>query len=229
MADDVVIPGKAVDDGQQDLKPPVRRQLEDLLLLPKSGESGDGFITALTGPPQSVALIEAGATAATKWWSAGLSAVATVASGLLVGFWNSEASVEVKMALIIGLAVLLAAVVVAIGMLLSADVRGRAAATVATVNARAQVAAAMTQAAEAVFVHPNNGSLAPATENGEPAHIVPLAGFSARYNQVEDRDADDWMVLGMRPDADGKVKEYVIAKGNRPHTVPYDQVELRHG
>ena len=83
----VQIPGKAVSDNT-DLRQPVRALLEDLNLLGTAQEDQDaqGFQAAFTGPPQSVAVIEAGATAAAKWWAAGLGA-AVIATWSSVAVW----------------------------------------------------------------------------------------------------------------------------------------------
>lgn len=74
---EVQIPGKAVSD-EKDVRRPVRILLEDLNLLGTEAETkeAEGFKAAFAGPPQSVAVIEAGATAAAKWWAAGLGAAA---------------------------------------------------------------------------------------------------------------------------------------------------------
>jgi hypothetical protein len=72
---DVQIPSKAVSE-ETDVSEPVTVPLQDLNLLGKSSEIAEagGFTAAFTGPAQSVALIEAGATAAAKWWAGGLGA-----------------------------------------------------------------------------------------------------------------------------------------------------------
>jgi hypothetical protein len=75
-SNEVRIPRKAVSD-DTDIREPARNLLEGLNLLGtrEETEQAKGFTAAFTGPPQSVALIEAGATAAAKWWSAGLAAL----------------------------------------------------------------------------------------------------------------------------------------------------------
>ncbi len=82
---DVAIPGKAVSSGA-DIARPVRALLEDLQLLgtKEQSDNASGFVAAFKGPPQSVALIEAGATAATKWWATGLGAS-------IIAVWGSIA------------------------------------------------------------------------------------------------------------------------------------------
>lgn len=85
---DIRIPGKAVSD-DADLRKPVRSLLEDLNLLGTEEEAkkAQGFKAAFAGPPQSVALIEAGATAAAKGWAAGLGAVVISLWGAVAKWW----------------------------------------------------------------------------------------------------------------------------------------------
>jgi hypothetical protein len=64
---EVQIPSKAVSD-DKDIREPARNLLEDLNLLgtPEETKEAGEFAAIYKGPPQSVAVIEAGATAATK-------------------------------------------------------------------------------------------------------------------------------------------------------------------
>jgi hypothetical protein len=94
-----------------------------------------------TGPPDSVAIIEAGATALSKWWSvviAGLGGAAAITSAA-TKFWSGQTG-GVRIALIIGTAGLLIAALIAISLMVAADVRGRAQGMVALYAARASVA-----------------------------------------------------------------------------------------
>jgi hypothetical protein len=144
----VQIPSKAVAD-KADVRQPVRDLLEGLYLIgsPEDTEKAGDFSAAFKGPPQSVALIEAGATTATKLWAGGLSA-AVAAGWVTVGAWWGDQAVAVQATVIGGAAFATAAVALAIGYLFGSDVRGRAASAVATINARAQVAVEMIQAAQ---------------------------------------------------------------------------------
>lgn len=63
MSDDVKIPSRAVSD-EEDIVEPTRELLQGLRLLGDSDGDGDGAGAVFSGPPQSVAVIEAGATAA---------------------------------------------------------------------------------------------------------------------------------------------------------------------
>jgi hypothetical protein len=87
---DVRIPNKAVSDGT-DVRGPAEALLRGLYLLPRGDDlqKADGLGSVLHGPPQSVALIEAGATAAAKWWAAGLGASVLAAWGSLVTWWDA--------------------------------------------------------------------------------------------------------------------------------------------
>jgi hypothetical protein len=143
----VRIPGQAV-SSDKDVGEPVRGLLRNLRLLGAHEKDGDGFLSTFTGPPQSVALIEAGATAVSKWWAAGLGAVVIAIWANVIGWWNAQASIDVKVVVIAGAAFVTGTIVLAIGHLLASDVRGRAAAAVANINARARVAEAMLEAAK---------------------------------------------------------------------------------
>jgi hypothetical protein len=93
----------------------------------------------LGGTPQSVALLEAGGTALSKWWATGIGAAAAASGPAVAAFWGGETPATHRM-LIIALAVGFAAAVLAIGYIVGSDVRARSAAAVATINARAEVA-----------------------------------------------------------------------------------------
>ncbi|GEM_PF-3059516 len=126
-----------------DLSGPVQTLLQQLSLLPKSDDADkpNGSLPPFTGPPQSVAIIEAGATALAKWWAAGLGTVITAASftAAVQGIWGGQSD-NVRIAMVGGAATLLAAMAIAIAIMVSSDVRGRATGTVALYQARAQVA-----------------------------------------------------------------------------------------
>jgi hypothetical protein len=217
MADEVKIPSQAVAPDGADLCPPVRGLLEGLDLLGTSTESrqADGFVAAFTGPPQSVALIEAGATAATKWWAAGLGAT-------MVGIWGSVAAwyedqpEPVQVALLGGAALVTAALVLAIGYLIASDVRGRAAASVSVIQARAKVATSMVDAARDLYT--------PAEP--APPQIIPLPSGLAARNLDEKGDAGKgWLVVAMQPYDDGSIK-YFLVKGSQHVTLPATRVRF---
>lgn len=120
--------------------------LYDLNLLPtkddldQAGDAGASF----RGPPQSVAVIESGATALAKWW-------AVAGSGVLGGLWISVAAfwrnnTDIRGQMLWSAAIVSAAIMVGVAYLLASDVRGRAAAMVETVTARKDVAKAIIDA-----------------------------------------------------------------------------------
>ena len=88
---DVQIPSKAVAD-TADVRQPLRTLLEDLNLLgtPAEEQAAAAFGAAVKGPPQSVALIEAGATAAAKGWASGLGALVAAAWAAVARWWPEE-------------------------------------------------------------------------------------------------------------------------------------------
>jgi hypothetical protein len=108
-APDVQIPSKAVSD-EADVRQPVRALLEDLNLLGSTDEesAADGFQAVFAGPPQSIALIEAGATAASKWWAAGLGASVIATWGSVVTWWGGQ-DTAIKVAVVGGAAIVTAA------------------------------------------------------------------------------------------------------------------------
>jgi hypothetical protein len=201
---DVQIPNKAVAD-KEDVRKPTRDLLEDLYLLGSHDDTEDaGKIGAvLKGPPQSVAVIEAGATAATKWWSAGLGVAALLAWGKVSIWWSGQHD-NLKIIAIAGVAFFSAAVAVAIGHMLASDVRGRASAAVATIEARAQVAARMIEAARDVYK--------PATP-AFAGQLIPLpAGIKVKNLAEPPNNQKGWLAIAIKPQPDDK-RQYVVVKG----------------
>lgn len=208
---EVQIPGMAVSEGK-DVREPVRNLLEDLNLLgtDRETERANGFMAAFSGPPQSVALIEAGATAATKWWATSLGAAVIATWGTVTAWWGNQ-EINLKLVVIGGAAIVTAALVVSIGYLIASDVSGRAAAAVATINARVRIAEAMISAAEAAY------KPAPAAS---AVQIVPLpSGVRAKNHERPAVDEDGWLALAMERHPDGTVK-FIIVKGSSQETVP---------
>lgn len=78
--------------------------------------------------------------------AAGLGASAIAIWSTVVGWWGDQES-NIKIAALLGAALVTAAIVISIGHLLASDVRGRAAASVATVEARVRLADEMIRAA----------------------------------------------------------------------------------
>jgi hypothetical protein len=217
MAEDVRIPGKAVSDGE-DVRQPTKNLLEDLRLLGSDEDLKDAasFTSTFTGPPQSVALIEAGATAVAKWWAAGLGAAAVVVWGNVAGWWTNL-DADHKTVALAGAAFVTGLLVIAIGYLLASDVRGRAAAAAATIDARAQLADAMIRAAKDAY-EPRSGEV--------EVQIIPLPRAIRARRPAEPADnRDGWLAIAieLQPDASRK---YIVVKGSAEESVPRNEVEF---
>lgn len=213
----VKIPSKAVAD-ENDILEPLTRLLKGINLQgnPKETEKAGAFASTFTGPPQSVALIEAGATAANKWWSAGLGAIAATAWTSVHVWWGHLDPAGQRTALVAA-AIVTAAAVLGIAYLLGSDVRGRGAAAVATIQARTQLAATMIQAAQASYAN------APASPAGE---LVALpAPIQVNY-VVKPRDEEQgWCAIALL--SDGKnVTRYLVFKDGHNEWVDSADVEL---
>jgi hypothetical protein len=215
---DVQIPSKAVSD-QADLKEPVGALLRGLNLLPDKTalDAAGGVGAAFAGPPQSVALIEAGATAVAKWWAAGLGAVVLAAWATVPAWWSGQTG-GVHATVVGGVALLSSAVALAVAYLLASDVRGRALASAATIEARARVAREMIQAAQAVYEKP------PAPSE---VQLVPLpAGIKVTYADAEPVGNErNWLALAIERQADGKLK-YLVVKGKDKKVVDADKLDF---
>ena len=144
-------------------------------LLPEK-DATVGPITALTGTPDSVAVIEAGATALSKGWAAGLGA-SVLALWAGVKTWWPGQDPDLQGVVIWGAAIATAALVAGVAYVVGSDVRGRAAASVATINARAAVAEALIR--EAASLYAKQGERVWQTKEAkEPeaaAQVVPIS------------------------------------------------------
>jgi hypothetical protein len=200
-----------------DVAKPTRNFLNNLNLLPTQEElkSAGGPGAVFGGPAQSVALIEAGGTALAKWWSAGAGAVILGAWGSVRVFWNSNPDVHGVM--LWTASIVSAALVLAIGALLSSDVRGRAAAMVATVRARADIGRTMLEAAQKA-----GGVGAGAIEGS--AHVVSLAGLSAR--NLAGEDSGGWLAIAMHDHAEVDKIQYLLVKGKDKSWVKSSDVDF---
>jgi hypothetical protein len=168
----VQFPGQAQDAGASDLSDPVVRLLQGLSLLGSKDElTGASSLGAVfSGPPQSVAILEAGATAVTKWWSAALGTGIT-ATGVVAAVKGSVFSGKPldwgHIALIGEAALVIAAMSLAVAIIVGSDIRGRATGAAAQIRARADVATAFLALARPVA----NGSV-PGTG---PVHLESTA------------------------------------------------------
>jgi len=117
--------------------------LHALSLLGSDQELADSAsaMSVLTGPAPSVAVIEAGATALTKVWSVALAAgvTGTAIVAVVKGVWGDEHDI-VRVAIVSGAAIVLAAFGLAIAIIVSTDVRARATAAATVIEVRARVA-----------------------------------------------------------------------------------------
>jgi hypothetical protein len=192
------IPGHAVDT-HDDLVQPTQDYLRSLNLLPKA-DAVENWTDAFSGPPQSVAVLEAGATAATKGWATAIGVSAAGASAWILKVWNGLASnVWNQPFALLAVAVVLAAAAVGIAHLFAADVRGRSLAMKATIEARERVAIAMIAAAAGrPVLHASQGE-----------HVVALGGLPAENADETDSTAG-WTALAWREE-DGK-EQYLLTK-----------------
>jgi energy-coupling factor transporter transmembrane protein EcfT len=143
----VQFPERALSTAGSDVLAPLKELQQGLGILPADADlAKSGAAAAFTGPPDSVAIIQAGATALSKWWSvviAGIGGTAAITS-VVTNFWSGQTG-GVRIALIGGMAGLLIAALIAISVIVAADVKGRAQGTVALYAARASLAAQFLQ------------------------------------------------------------------------------------
>jgi hypothetical protein len=212
---DVQIPSKAVGD-KTDVSAPITALLRNLYLLGTDREQADakGLDAAVAGPPQSVALIEAGATTATKYWAGGLSA-AVAAGWATIGAWWGTQETGVQASVVGGAALATGAIALAIGYLFGSDVRGRAAAAVATIEARSRVAVEMIQAAREAHEK---------TTPGSDVQRVPLPS-PLKAKKLKGPDQKGWLVVAMERQTDGKWK-YVAVKGSAEEVLEAGELEF---
>ncbi len=201
-----------------DVAQTTRDFLENLNLLPSTDQlaAAGGPGAAMTGPPQSVALIEAGATAASKWWSAGGAALGIGAWGVVRTMWDGNEGLHDVM--LWTASIVTAAVIFGIAMLLASDVRGRADAAVATIRARADIGLAMLDAAR-LAVQPGS-----AAHDGQS--VMPLPGLPVR--NLEGEDSAGWMAIALRGSATTPATSYLLVNGQRKAWVPSDDVEFEN-
>jgi hypothetical protein len=221
MAEEVRIPSQAVAPDGADICPPVRALLEGIDLLGTSDESkaAASFESTFKGPPQSVALIEAGATAASKWWAAGLGAT-VVGLWAAVGSWYEDQPERVQTVILGGTAFVTAALVLAIGYLIASDVRGRAAASIAVIQARANVATTMVDAARRLYAPPAASM---------PPELIPLPkALKAKNQRVPAGDQEGWLAIAIERHADGTTK-YLLVKDSAEASLQASEVEFITG
>jgi hypothetical protein len=203
---EVRLPGDAIDAEGQDVSAPAVALLGEVNLLPSDDDMKKAGSPAavVAGPPQSVALIEAGATALAKWWAGGLGAAAVGVWGSIGLFW-SEQPPETQRVLLWIAAIVSATLVLSLGLIISADIRGRAAASVATIGARATVAETMTHVAQETTVQ--------TTEPSAPAIVSLPASPRVTYLKKPAQEEKGWLAVAMQGDADATKVKYLVVKG----------------
>lgn len=205
---DVQIPAQAVSATGQDILDPTAALLRGLNLLGTTddNEKADGFRAAFEGPPSSVSLIEAGATAASKWWASGLAAGVAVAWARVAVWWDGQDH-SVQRAALLAAGIVTAAAVLGIGYLLGSDVRGRASAAVATIEARARLADAMIRTAQSSAATIPVATAAPTTQ------VVPLPKELPVSHTAKARaDENGWRAIAVLTDGQEIIK-YLVVKG----------------
>lgn len=212
---DVRLPGNAIDPQGADVAAPAVAVLRQLYLLPTEQELSEaGKVASLFGgPPQSVAVIEAGATALSKWWAAGLGTSLLAGWGTFAGFWDGQGGASQR-AIILAAAIASAAVILAIGYIVASDVKGRAAAAVATIEARSSVAETVMRLAEG-----GGGEEAAVT-------ITPLQPRSVKYLKKPGDQESGWVAIAMQSKADGSKRKFLLVKNNTDEWAVSDEVHF---
>jgi hypothetical protein len=136
--------------------------------------------------------------------------------GSVLAWWADQGE-TVKVAVLGAAALVTAALVLAIGYLLASDVRGRAAAAVAVVQARAKLATAMLEAARAVYEPPRPEAA---------VELVPLpATLRAKYPGRPSGDEGGWRAVALERHSDGTIK-YIVVKGSSQASEPASALEF---
>jgi len=213
----VQIPGKAVSTGDN-IESPTVDLLRALNLLGTDTEitASGKFVSAFTGPADSVAVLEAGGTALSKWWAA--SGAATVAAAWISVTRFYDKADTPKGTVLFVAAIVSAAAILAIGYIVASDVRGRAAASVATINARRDIADAVISAALEARIP---------EEPMAAEQIVPLpAPLTMRYVPARgDEGEQGWKAIAIRV-GDRSETGYLIVKVGSHKWAKADDVEL---
>ena len=204
---DVQIPAKAISATGKDILDPTAALLRGMNLLGTTADNkkADSFRATISGPPASVALIEAGATAASKWWATGLAAGVAVAWGRVAVWWNGQ-NPDTQRAVLLAAGIVTAAAVLGIAYLLGSDVRGRSIAAVATIEARARIAEAMVRTAQASAGAP--------TATGTPStQLVTLPeAFPVSHTAMPGANEVGWRAVAVLTDGKDIIK-YLVIKG----------------
>lgn len=174
----------------------------NLLATEEEQKTADGPLAVFTGPPQSVALLESGATALSKWWAAGLGASIAGLWGTVAAWWAGQPG-DIKVGVVWGTAIATSALVLALAYIVGSDVRGRAMAAVATINSRAHVAGTFVDNAAKLYSPPSAAAIPPV--------VTPLPGLPARWDARPGPDEGGWAAIAMRSKNDDSV-EFLLTK-----------------
>jgi hypothetical protein len=227
----VAIPSKAVSPTQEDMLGPLQTLLHGVYLLGTRDEAAKA--TTFGKVPPSVALIESSATALSKAWAAGLGASVLALWAGIGGWWlRQTGNVQVTVLWEAGIAS--AAAILAIGYILGSDLRGRSAAAVATIGARARVAEAMLRMTEAAASPPTPDCPSaqtppPAPAAGQPVSIASMVSLSPAMSVTwTGRPATDqsgWMAVAMR--SNGLDQSFYVVKGSVQQWVRSEEIQFR--
>lgn len=217
----VKIPGDAIDPGGADLSTPTVELLTKLCLLPEAEDvkAADGPMAAFKGPPPSVAIIEAGATAASKWWSTAIAGGAAGSTGFVATIWDKFDDQWTQAFALLAAGLILAAAAWGIAYLLASDVRGRAAAMVAVIEARRDIAIEMTRQSGTAY---GKKPLPQVKSNGKVA--TPLSGLPVT-RRTNNRPKNGWKALALRS-CEGDGVEYLLVNGGETEWVPAEKVSF---
>lgn len=202
-------------ESQLDLGSSVVALLRLLFLLPDGDADASGVSSIFKGPPTSVALIEANATAFSKYWAAGIGLPAFVAGAFT--FWKAQDG-NTQTTFVWAAAVCVAAAVLAIGYIVGSDVRGRSSAAVATIHARATVA---TQLAKLYA----DADVAATTLPNDEVIALPAALQIRNIAKRGDTEELGWRAIAARVDANSATR-YLVVKGGEMEWVGAEQIEF---
>ena len=209
----VRIPGDAVDFAAQDVSAPLVQLLQDVSLLATDAdlEKAGTAKAAFSGPPQSVAVIEAGATAFAKWWAAGLGAAAAAAWAAATNFYKSNGTTTQRVVLW-GAAIVIAALILALGYIVSTDTRDARTRPLRSPAPTPKSPVALLKVAQG---KPDEGS----------ATIAPLPSTMAvKYTKKSGSDEAGWNAIAMKTNADAAKFEYLVVKAGEQHWATADEV-----
>ncbi len=212
----VTIPTDGLSKSDGDIGRPTVDLLRRLNLLPLKSDLAQAGnpAAAVTGPPDSVAVIEAGLTAGAKGWSVVIGASSTGLAAAAVRFWGELGPANQPAALLAaGLAI--AAGSLGIAYILGSDVRGRSAAMVATIEARRHVATVMLQQAQRSFED---------SASKTRSALSLAAAMNVRNIGKSGSDEEGWTAISAR--ADGDDLEYLLIKGQTSEWVSSKKVSF---